>query len=767
MAFLIDAALGLGFSGLLKVVKIAVKHPLNFKSNLESLENTLESVRPMFYEVCHLNRVLSRPQEETDEFVEKLHRGVDLVYKCSTVPYWNAYKLYTYSKKLEKLNKCIVKFFNVQVQGFVAVSSLRNSKGIKEINDKVDFILKFFNIKYQYENAGLHNDMLSGFSSWESVLGLPDVVFGFNKPLQDLKEMLLKDKELVKVIQAPGGCGKTTLAKLLCRDPEIQRIFGKNILFVTVSKSATSTVVVEKILKLHMPESQLPDFQNDDDAIKHLERFLKQISPSPILLVLDDVWPDLESVIDNLTFALPNYKILVTSRFCSPRFSHVYNLKSLDDEDAMSLFCHSALLKDGSSSIPFDLVEKAVKVCKGFPLALVVVGRSLSGCPEVVWRREHKKWSDGKSILDTHRVLLDCLPTSLYAPEQMDNSVKDCCMDLGSCPEDQRIPATTHMDMWEARYNLNHKDMDTHSNLNELSYRNLLDHVLTRIPTTINIHIHIGEFPPLAEIQGKSKTTHADKGIKADKMKSKNIQRSRPKLQYIRNGAFQMRKGLRGVVIRERKENVVSSKPKKEALEHEAGHFYLSKNESERLLEELREPNLLKKLLFIPNGTSGASKRNSQTRKGLPGVVIREPSSQVIPSQTSQHEATSTNVGKGKEKVIFNIEKKATKSKGDNYYLNKDESERPSQGLRGSVFNSAVMLPVPSHVQRPSTNATSSTSNQWNSERRTPPTPQPRQPEKPKKPAKSKQVEIRSSRFLEKKHLKFRNTEEIAINLLS
>lgn len=66
------------------------------------------------------------------------------------------------------------------------------------------------------------------------------------------------------------------------------------------------------------------------------------------------------SVIDNLTFALSNYKILVTSRFCSPRFNHVYDLKSLDDEDAMSLFRHSALPKDGSSSIPFDLVEKVV-----------------------------------------------------------------------------------------------------------------------------------------------------------------------------------------------------------------------------------------------------------------------------------------------------------------------------------------------------------------------------------------------------------------------
>lgn len=102
----------------------------------------------------------------------------------------------------------------------------------------------------------------------------------------------------------------------------------------------------------------MPHFQNDDDAINHLEYLLKQIGPSPILLVLDDVWPDWESLIDNLTFSLPNYKILVTSRFSFPRFSPVYDLKILNDQDAMTLFCHSALPKDKSSRIPYDLVEK-------------------------------------------------------------------------------------------------------------------------------------------------------------------------------------------------------------------------------------------------------------------------------------------------------------------------------------------------------------------------------------------------------------------------
>ncbi|XP_074344580.1 putative disease resistance protein At5g66900 [Apium graveolens] len=469
MAFIADAALGTGISELLKVVIAVAKQTITFKTNLKSLVNTLKSVKPMFDEIGKLHKVLERPQEETDQFIEQLHRGARLIDKCSTIPCWNKYKYYIYSKKLVDLDQSIVKFFHVEVQGLAAVNSLRAVVDVKESNDKLDLILKYLNI----------ND--SGFSFWGSVPGVPDGVIGFDQPLKDLKEMLLKDKEIVKVISAPGGCGKTTLAKMLCHDRHIKNIFGENILFVTISKSANIISIVEKIFKCRLPDNKMPHFQNDDDAINHLEYLLKQIGPSPILLVLDDVWPDWESLIDNLTFSLPNYKILVTSRFSFPRFSPVYDLKILNDQDAMELFRRSAFPKDRSSRIPDDLVEKTVKGCKGFPLALTVVGRSLYGHPEVTWRRKQKKWSDGKSILDTDRELLDCLRTSLDALDEInDSSIKDCYLDLGSFPEDQRVPATTLMDMWAELYNLEDKDMDTFSNLVELAFRNLVTLVCTR-----------------------------------------------------------------------------------------------------------------------------------------------------------------------------------------------------------------------------------------------------------------------------------------------
>ncbi|KAK1359995.1 RPW8 domain-containing protein [Heracleum sosnowskyi] len=468
MAFLTDAALGSGISELLKVVIFVAKQTINFKSNLKTLTTTLKSVEPTFENMGKLHKALERPKEETDQFIQLLKSGQDLVKKCSTVPCWNVYLTYIYSRKLVDLDKSIVKFFNIQVQGLGFLTSLRAEVGVEKCNDKLDWIMQNMKIRD------------SGFSFWGSVPGVPHGVVGFDQPLKDLKEMLLKEKEIVKVISAPGGCGKTTLAKMLCHDPDIQKIFGKNILFVTVSKSASITVIVEKIFKCRLPEGKLPDFQNDNDAINHLEYLLQQLSPSPILLVLDDVWSDWESLIDTLTFSLPYYKILVTSRFSFPRFNPVYELKILNDQDAMTLFRRSAFPKDGSSRIPDDLVEKTVKGCKGFPLALTVVGRSLYGHPEVTWRLKQKKWSDGKSILDTDRELLDCLQTSLDDLDEInDSSIKDCCLDLGSFPEDQRIPATTLMDMWAELYNLDDEDMVTFSNLLELSFRNLVTLVCT------------------------------------------------------------------------------------------------------------------------------------------------------------------------------------------------------------------------------------------------------------------------------------------------
>ena len=118
--------------------------------------------------------------------------------------------------------------------------------------------------------------------------------------------------------------------------------------------------------------------------------------------------------------------------------------------------------------------------CKGLPLALEVVGRSLHGRPVEIWRSRLKKLSEGQSIVNSETDLRKCLQSSLDALNEEDVMLKECFMDLGSFPEDQKIPATALIDMWAELYNLDKDGVHAIANLHKLSSQTLLNLVVTR-----------------------------------------------------------------------------------------------------------------------------------------------------------------------------------------------------------------------------------------------------------------------------------------------
>lgn len=129
MAFILDAAMGTAISELLRVVIAVAQQTAEFKSNLESLKNTLETVKSISNDIFKLHRVLNRPIGESYQFIDQLKRAVNLVEKCTTISFL---KKYTYSRKLVELNNSIERFFNIGVQGSEAVNTLRNGVGIQE-----------------------------------------------------------------------------------------------------------------------------------------------------------------------------------------------------------------------------------------------------------------------------------------------------------------------------------------------------------------------------------------------------------------------------------------------------------------------------------------------------------------------------------------------------------------------------------------------------------------------------------------------------------
>ncbi|XP_059623791.1 probable disease resistance protein At5g66900 [Cornus florida] len=465
------AILGAAVGELLSAILDVKDQAISFRPNLERLELSVRSIGPIVCEIEKLDRELDLPVEETKMFTDRLREATELVRKCSQIKCLKFYKRPSYSKKLIDFEELLLKFFQTDVQAMLARDGKKTLVKVNEIGTKLDRMWSGM------RKGGRVCDPNVFIGS----CGAPrvqDFVVGLDVPLQELKMKLLKDGVQVVVLSAPGGWGKSTLAKMLCHDVEIEGKFKDNIFFVKISKTPNLKVIVHNMFQ--HKNFQVPEFQNDDDAIDKLGNLLSQseIGTSPKLLVLDDVWSGSESLIQKFMFPIPEYKILVTSRSVFPRFaSSTYKLELLNDQDAMALFRNSAFPQDGSSNIPDDLVNEIVSGCRGFPLSLTVVGGSLCGKPELFWRRMLKKWSEGQSIFDSNSELLIPLQTSVDALDEETNA-RECFLDLVSFPDDQRIPATALIDMGVELYNLD--EDDALANIYELSTRNLVNLVLTR-----------------------------------------------------------------------------------------------------------------------------------------------------------------------------------------------------------------------------------------------------------------------------------------------
>lgn len=457
------AALGSVFNLLMAAVLDVTQKVATFKFYLDRLKTTLNSIKPLFDDIERLNEVLNRPKEETESFLTQLSRAEKLVRRCLEIKSWNFYKKYTYSKKLNQLDQSLLRFFKLDAQLHMVRDSRRIMVGMRDVDEKVDEILSILSHR---------------FPGWCDVPGFPEFVVGLDEPLEELKLMLLKDDVSVLVLSAPGGCGKTTLAKMLCQDAQIRGRFRDNIFFVNVARSPNLMLIVQKIFR-SKNKHQVPEFQSDEDAINQFESLLKRLAPHPSLLVLDDVWPGSEFLIERFRISQRGFKVLVTSRSVFPSFETTFRLKLLNDENAKTLFCHSAF-KDGIPDVQNDLVDKVVKGCGGFPLALKVVGQSLRGEPEAKWIHRNQKWSEGVSVFNSHCDVLNCLESSLDALTEKPElpNLKECYLDLGSFPEDQRIPAAALLDVWVELCNQDEEGVYTLVHLRELSNRNLINLVL-------------------------------------------------------------------------------------------------------------------------------------------------------------------------------------------------------------------------------------------------------------------------------------------------
>ncbi|MED6186019.1 hypothetical protein PIB30_062686 [Stylosanthes scabra] len=297
---------------------------------------------------------------------------------------------------------------------------------------------------------------------------------GLDESMRKLKAEVMREGVCVIVLTGLAGSGKTTLATSLCWDQQVKGKFKENILFITFSKAPKLKIIVERLFE--QCGYRVPLFQSEEDAINRMGVLLRNIGKTgPVLLVLDDVWPGSESLVHKFKIqSSSDYKILVTSRVLFPRFGNPFIvLEPLNHQDSLTLFSHFAQLEDNYSNIQNeDILQRVVRGCKGSPLAITVIGRSISNQPYEFWLKMVQKLSQGRSIFDSNDELLKCLENILEILKDKP-VMKECFMDLGLFMEDQRIPVTVLFDMWSELYGMDDDGIEAMTIINTLCSMNL------------------------------------------------------------------------------------------------------------------------------------------------------------------------------------------------------------------------------------------------------------------------------------------------------
>ncbi|XP_004306133.1 PREDICTED: disease resistance protein RGA2-like [Fragaria vesca subsp. vesca] len=212
----------------------------------------------------------------------------------------------------------------------------------------------------------------------EKVVGREDAV---RKIVTTLISSDNQQKNLsVMAIVGMAGLGKTTLAKSVYNEPDIDKHFDKRI-WVCVSNTFEVFTILSQMVDTVVPEKAGMKCQN---AI--LEALREKLTGKRYLLVLDDVWNKEKEKWDSLMSCLsklnskPGSCIIVTTR--STNVSTIAEtlprpeLTKLSEEDCWSIIKQRAL-KDENDAELERIGREIAEKCGGVPLVAKVLGSLL------------------------------------------------------------------------------------------------------------------------------------------------------------------------------------------------------------------------------------------------------------------------------------------------------------------------------------------------------------------------------------------------------
>jgi Leucine-rich repeat (LRR) protein len=351
-------------------------------------------------------------------------------------------------------------FFSKSNQPLYALKMSHKIKAIRERLEAINYDRRSFNLELRPVETRVGNrerDNTHSFVHAEVVIGRQDD----KKAVIDcLLDSNVEENVSILPIVGIGGLGKTTLAKLVFNDEQIQKDFDLK-MWVCVSDPFHVKNVVEKILESATNTKQPTVEMNT--LVNYLQ---KEIDGKKYFLVLDDVWNEDHEKWCRLKEVLMGggrgSRILVTTRKESVAMTirhesvvriigtvQSYVLRGLDREASWSLFKQLTFEKrqepKNSSivAIGMEILDK----CSGVPLAIRTIGRLLSS------KNPETEWSSFKNdeLSKISQKENDILPTLKLSYDQLPSHLKHCFAYCSLFPKDYMIDKSTLIQLWMAQ----------------------------------------------------------------------------------------------------------------------------------------------------------------------------------------------------------------------------------------------------------------------------------------------------------------------------
>uniref|UniRef100_A0A7N0ZSP6 Uncharacterized protein n=1 Tax=Kalanchoe fedtschenkoi TaxID=63787 RepID=A0A7N0ZSP6_KALFE len=361
----------------------------------------------------------------------------------------------------------------------------------KKINQTIEGILKkkdTYGVRLDYGNRldrAAQENSQNALNRRRRNIEEEDVV-GFDQQACKVMEMVepvggwqAQELRVVSIV-GMGGLGKTTLAKKIFNSVEIKKLFRSKV-WVVISEHEEAKHVLKKILQYLDVDIE----EDDDDHLK--ERLKERLDGRKYLIVLDDLWTPKQW--EELKSYLPSdqkrgSRILLTTRIenvanVASTESTTYHLDPLGDAASWSLFCKKALKGEECPSNLEAIGKGIVSKCKGLPLAIVVLGGSLSAAES---KPSFRYWS--KILHDTSwhpDADNDCSKILLLSYLNLPPHLRACFLYVGVFPGDFEIVARELCLLWVAEGFVKGRSTELDENVAEQYLIDLADRNLVMI----------------------------------------------------------------------------------------------------------------------------------------------------------------------------------------------------------------------------------------------------------------------------------------------